>query len=118
MADSGTVYVCDTGNRRVQALDREGRFVRAIPIPGWSAPGEPHIEVDAGEILYVSDPSGGAVLAIDASGSVRRKIESGDDGVRFASPTGLAIDRKNRILYVVNSGSSSISKSRLEGKGD
>jgi sugar lactone lactonase YvrE len=117
-ADSGSIYVCDTGNRRLQVLDREGRLLRAIAIPGWSAPGEPHVEVDAAETVFVSDPTGGVVFELDRSGAVRRRFDSGEDGRAFSIPTGLALDRKNRILYVVNSGSSSISRVKLEGKGD
>jgi YYY domain-containing protein len=117
-ADSGSIYVCDTGNRRLQVLDREGRLLRVIAIPGWSAPGEPHVEVDAAETVFVSDPTGGVVFELDRSGAVRRRFDSGEDGRAFSIPTGLALDRKNRILYVVNSGSSSISRVKLEGKGD
>jgi sugar lactone lactonase YvrE len=110
---SGLIYVCDTGNRRIQVLDREGRFVRAFPVPAWSTPGEPYVEVDAGEVLYVSDPSGNAVLELDPSGQVRKRWENDDAGRKLSVPTGLALDRNNRILYVVSSGENFISKMKL-----
>ncbi len=116
---SGQIYVCDTGNRRIQVIGREGQFVRAIPVAAWKGPVEPQVEVDAGEILYVTDPSGNAVLEFDASGQVRARRESDDSGKKFSIPTGLALDRKNRILYVVNTGDNSISKTKLpERKGE
>ena len=37
-------------------------------------------------------------------------------GMHAMVPTGLAIDRKNRILYVVNSGNNSISKTKLPAR--
>jgi hypothetical protein len=38
---------------------------------------------------------------------------SDDEGRRFSLPSGLALDRKNRVLYVVSSGSNVVSKLRL-----
>ena len=118
-AASGRIYVCDTGNRRIQVLDAQGQFLRAIPIPGWNGAVEPHVEVDTDETLYVTDPSGNAVLELDPSGKVRNRLESDPSGHKFANPTGVALDRKNRILYVVSSGDSSISKIKLpDRKGE
>ncbi len=115
----GRIAVCDTGNRRLQILDRDGGLVRVIPVPGWNGPIEPHVEVDDDGTLYVSDPRGGAVLVMDAEGRLRDRRDKDDSGKQFVLPTGLAIDRKNRILYVVNSGDNSISTSKLpERKGD
>ncbi|HYB53324.1 MAG TPA: hypothetical protein VEG84_05625, partial [Thermoanaerobaculia bacterium] len=110
---SGTIYACDTGNRRIQVLDANGRFLRVIPVPGWKGPVEPQIDVDEDEILYVSDPSGNAVLVLSAAGQLRSRLEADAEGRKFSIPTGVALDRKDRILYVVNSGDSSISKAKL-----
>ena len=115
---SGRMYVCDAGNRRIQVIEADGRFAGEFPVSGWSGTVEPHVEVDSDGTLYASDPSGNAVLELDASGRTTRRIEAGEDGRKFVNPTGVAIDRKNRILYVVNSGDNSISKTRLpEGNG-
>jgi sugar lactone lactonase YvrE len=111
--------VCDTVNHRLQVLDRDGNFLRAIPVPGWNGPVEPHAEVDGDGTIYVSDPTAGAVLVMDGEGRVRERRVEDDAGNKLVVPTGLAIDRKNRILYVVNSGNNSISKTKLAGrKGD
>ena len=40
-------------------------------------------------------------------------IGADDAGSKFQNPTGIAVDRKNRILYVVNSGSASVSRVSL-----
>ncbi len=114
----GAIYVCDTGNRRIQVLGPEGAFRRAIPIAGWKSTDEPHLEVDDDGTIYVSDPSGGALLELAPDGQLRRRRDTDDSGKAFSNPTGVALDRKDRILYVVNSGSSSVAKLKLsERKG-
>ena len=58
------------------------------------------------------------MLEIAPDGTLRRRRAQDDAGQAFSNPTGVAIDRKNRILYVVNSGTSSVSKLKLpERKG-
>ncbi|MGE5277260.1 MAG: DUF2298 domain-containing protein [Acidobacteriota bacterium] len=117
-APSGSIYVCDTGNRRIQVLDRDGNFLRALPFPGWNGSVEPHIEADEGDVLYVTDPLANALLTLDASGRVLERRETDPAGRKYSVPTGVALDRKDRILYVVNSGDSSISSMKLpERKG-
>jgi YYY domain-containing protein len=116
---SGKIFVCDTGNRRIQVLDPQGSFLRALPVPGWKEGCEPDLEADEDDLLYVADPPGNAVLVLDGTGQLRARWEADDSGHRFAAPTGIAIDRKNRILYVVNSGDNFISKKKLlQGKGN
>ena len=118
-APSGRIFVCDTGNRRIQVLDLQGNFVRVFPVPGWKEGSEPHLEADEDDLLYVADPPGNAVIVLDGTGQLKTRWEADDAGHRFAAPTGVAIDRKDRILYVVNSGDNFISKTKLpQRKGD
>ena len=99
---SGRVYVADTMNRRVQVLESDGRFRARFPFEGWGASTEPYLEVDAAENLYASDPAAGAVVQLDRNGRERKRWTQDDTGRRFARPTGLALDEKKRVLYVVN----------------
>jgi YYY domain-containing protein len=110
---SGSVYVADTGNRRVQVLDSSGRFQRALPVVGWTDAIEPHVEVDEDETVFVSIPPADAVQQYDSAGAPGERWTVDPGGQKFARPTGLAIDRKNRMLYVVNSGNNTISKMSL-----
>jgi len=110
---SGHVYVADTDNRRIQVLNSEGAVLRVLPFPGWDEIAEPHIAVDRDERLYVSDPGAHAVVALDSEGKVLSKRVRDDAGQTLNRPTGLAIDPRTRILYIVNSGNNSVSFIRL-----
>jgi YYY domain-containing protein len=112
---SGSVYVADTGNHRIQILSAEGQFLRALPVPGWSVGIEPHLEVDGKGVVYAADPAGNAVLEFDPSGNPRRRTTD-DAGKTFAKPTGIALDSKRAVLYVVNSGNNTVSQLALPGK--
>ncbi len=105
---SGSVYVADVGNHRVEVLDRDGRFVRAFNVPGWEGPVEPHLEIGDDETVYASDPAIGQVHAFGPSGSLQQTWTSDASGATFARPTGLALDRKRGILYVIDSGKNSV----------
>jgi DNA-binding beta-propeller fold protein YncE len=115
-APSGTVYVADVGNRRIQAFEASGRLARSLPVPAWTGPAEPFLEVGPGEEIYVTDPDGGAVLELDRKGAVRRTFRVDAEGKAFARPTGLALAAAGSVLYVVNTATNTISRIRLDGK--
>lgn len=114
---SGLVYVADSGNRRVVVLRKDGSFDTAWPVPGWERTVEPYLEADSDESVYVTDAGGAqAVLRFDRNGHVASRLTTGDDGEAFALPTGLALDRNTRILYVVNIGGSRISQIHVDSQ--
>jgi DNA-binding beta-propeller fold protein YncE len=111
---SGAVYVADMRNKRVEVLGPDGKFRRSIAVAGWEGSPEPHVEVgDAGQI-YVSDPNAAKVLELDGSGRVARSWTADDTGKPFSRPMGLAIDRKVKILYVVDAANNTTSKISVE----
>ena len=114
VSPSGSVVVADAGNQRIQILGKDGEPRAAFPFPGWAGNAEPGLVVDVDGSIYATDPLANAVVVLDPAGVVKRRIETDEAGNRLASPTGVAIDRKTRILYVVNSGNASISKIRLD----
>ena len=109
----GFLYVADAGNQRIQILDATGRFVRQIPMPDWKVGIEPHLDVDRDGTLYVANPPRNALLELEPSGSLTNSYTRDDAGQELSKPTGLSIDRKNRLLYVINSGSDRVSKFKL-----
>ncbi|MEO8430931.1 MAG: NHL repeat-containing protein [Acidobacteriota bacterium] len=110
---SGRVYVADVDNKRIQVLDGEGRFRAQWKFAGWGPDGEGYLDVDADDTLYASDAVGNAVVQIDRNGREVRRWVSDDAGEKFVRPRGVALDRKNRTLYVVNAGKNSVSKLKL-----
>jgi len=116
VAPSGLVYVADAGNRRIQVLAGSGDLVGSLPFAGWEGSAEPGLAVDKDGTIYATDPGTAAVVALDPSGVVKRRIVEDDAGRKFENPTGIAVDRKNRILYVVNSGNASVSKVSLSDR--
>jgi DNA-binding beta-propeller fold protein YncE len=115
VAPDGSLWVADAGNQRIQVLDSNGRFARQIPIPGWKMGVEPHLEIDEDGTVYVSNPPRNALLELDASGALKKSSTKDDAGQELARPTGVAIDRKNRLLYVINSGNNKVSRFELTG---
>ncbi len=110
---SGRVYVADVDNRRIQVLEGDGRFRAQWKFAGWGPDGEGYLDVDADETLYASDAVGNAVVQVDRNGREVRRWTTDDAGEKFARPRGVAIDRKNRVLYVVNAGKNTVSKLKL-----
>ncbi len=113
VSPSGIVFVADVGNRRIQLLDARGVFQTSWPFPGWASWCEPHLEVDDDGTLYAADPPGESVLALDASGHVARALTADEGGRKFSRPSGLAINRKTRTLYVVNSAENRLAAVKL-----
>ena len=111
----GSLYVADAGNRRIQVLDPSGHFARQIPMDDWKMGVEPQLDVDEDGSLYVSDPPRNALLQMDPSGALKKTFTQDDAGQALSRPTGVAIDRKNRLLYVINSGNNRVSKFELPG---
>lgn len=107
---SGRVYVADSNNKRVQVLDANGRFVRRFAFNGWGPSVEPYIEVGADETLYLTSPEVDAVVEMSRDGREKRRWTTDGDGKKLERPTGLAINRATRTLYIVNTDTSSVSR--------
>jgi phage tail-like protein len=104
-----TVYVCDTGNERIQVFSVRGWVLRAI----WNAPTgsswEPFgIAVDAQGQVFVTDRHNGRLLCFDRQGRVQHTIGG------LQRPTHITIDRAGRI-YVVQDGLDDVAVFEADG---
>ncbi len=113
VGESGAVYVADVGNRRIVVLKPDGDLDRAFPFPGWGQPGEPQMEVGPDGGLWVTDPEANQLVELNEKGGTLGRWTADDSGKPFSRPTGVAIDRRKSILYVVNSGSNTVTFVRL-----
>lgn len=104
----GGLLVADSGNRRVQAFDADGGFIRMVPSDSTSSPlRRPRRAVmDPKGRIYVADPEAGRVFVFDENGRlVREVVPRGAKEFRptdvAVSPTGLfyVTDTANHSLY-------------------
>jgi DNA-binding beta-propeller fold protein YncE len=115
ISSSGNVYISDAGNRRIQVLDKNGKYVSSWSIPWLEQSWEARLETDQNGTVYVSYPDGSEVVSFDKSGAPGKHWNVDDSGQKFLRPVGLAIDRKQGILYVTDTGSKKILKVTLSG---
>jgi DNA-binding beta-propeller fold protein YncE len=108
-APDAKLYLAHDAHRRVQVLDAAGKFLAEWPFPGWTTWVEAHLEAD-GSHVFVSDPGANSVVVFDKSGKVVRIAAAADATPPLSRPSGIALDSKTRVLYVVNSGSSVVSR--------
>lgn len=111
---SGNVYVTDTGNKRIQVLDNKGKFKSRFKFTGWGAGAEPYLDVDTDESLFISDPIGQALVHVDRNGRELKRWTADDEGRKFVRPTGVAVDRKGRAVFVLSTDGNFVSRIKLE----
>ncbi len=111
----GRVIVSDPGAGAVHVLDGKQPFRIAVGAsrrllrPGGVA-------VDADDNIYVADPVRGMVVVYDRLGNFLHDIGKIGDETLFHSPTAIAIDPKNRRLYILDTPRDAIFITDLEGK--
>jgi len=102
VAPDGRVFVTDTAARRVFVFDPERKIVSFV---GESGPGKLAkpigVAVDELNRVFVADATLNRVFAYAPDGSLAMAI--GHEG-EFQSPSGLAIDRTNKRVYVADAG--------------
>jgi DNA-binding beta-propeller fold protein YncE/4-amino-4-deoxy-L-arabinose transferase-like glycosyltransferase len=98
-----TVFVADTGNRRVQALGRDGAFQNALT--GAEEPFEEPLAlgVDGQDQLLVLDSPGGWIYRFDSDGRSLGRI--GGPTIQAYHPRGMTILRDDTLVVADTGGS-------------
>ena len=96
----GQLYVADTAARRVFVFDADAKTVAFVGEEGGNRLSKPiGVATDENGTVYVADATLKRVFGYDPSG--RMVVAIGHDG-ELANPSGLAVDRANRRLYVAD----------------
>jgi len=111
---NGRVFVADTGNKRVQAFDPEGKFLFEIGGGAEERFAEPYeVLFNATAELLVLDSEAGWIYRFDVDGKPRGRM--GGPDLRFYKPRGFGIDAQGN-LYVADTGRSRLVKLSPSGE--
>ena len=116
--EEGTIYVADTGNRRIDAFSPEGVFLFGIgPKVGAYELQEPvAVAWDRSGFLYFIDKGLKKVFKCEPSGAFLAAWgEDGDGPGQFRSPVSIAFDGQN-YLYTLDSRLKRVSVHTKDGK--
>ncbi|MEK7382142.1 MAG: NHL repeat-containing protein, partial [Elusimicrobiota bacterium] len=116
--EEGTIYVADTGNRRIDAFSPEGVFLFGIgPKVGSFTLQEPvAVAWDKSGFLYFVDKSLKKVIKVEPSGAfIAAWGADGDGPGQFRSPVSIAFDGQN-YLYTLDAALNRVSVHTKDGK--
>lgn len=116
--EKGTLYVADTGNKRVDAFGPDGSFLFSFgPVVGPYELADPvSVAWDEAGFVYVLDASLKKVLKCEPSGGyVKSWGEEGDGVAQFEDPVALVYDGR-AYLYVLDRGHSRVAVFDREGR--
>ena len=116
VAPDGMVYVSDPDDHSLKAVDPQGNPKGRWTIPDWGPNSEPYLVPGPGTALLATDPLKNAVIQLDRSGKETRRWTTDARNAPFSNPTGLAMNAKTQTLYVVNTGTNTVTQIDLSKK--
>ncbi len=108
--ERGRIYVCDSSDHYIRIFDGQGMFIKEFKNIQGADGGLAGITIDTTGLLYVSDSTNGClqVFQSDVGVWVRSIGSKGAEPGQLQLPSGLAVDKTNRI-YVVDYGNCRVS---------
>ncbi len=116
VAADGMVYVSDPDDHSLKAVDPQGKPKGRFTIPTWGPNSEPYLVAGPNNVLLATDPLKNAVLQLDRSGRETRRWTTDARNAPFADPTGIALNPRTQTLYVVNTGTNTVTQIDLSKK--
>lgn len=99
----GRLLIADPGQHGVHIYDFEKQKYQFLKGPRGKELESPiDLACDANDDIYVTDSVRKLIYVFDAQGRFLRVIGGGPPGVRLERPTGMALDRSARHLYVTD----------------
>ena len=101
--DSDVLYVTDTALLSVHVYDQEIGGCRVIGEPEHGRFASPvSVDTDKHGNIFISDSLQNRVYVFSKKGTYLRDIKSPDDEGAFLRPTGIAVNRQEGLLYIVD----------------
>ncbi len=110
-ADGSVVVVVGVRGRRIAAYAPDGRMLGEAPC----GVGPTHVRAGAGNLFYVADTQGDAILVFRADAEGIRQVGRVTTG--GGAPYGLAVDVARSRLYVTLTASNQLRSYRIDGEG-
>ncbi len=108
--DGNRLYIADYGSGLVIVTDFKERTFRPVNAKGEAMKSPFAVAVDDDENVYVTEQRAQVVAVLDRSG---RRIREFGAHEKLEKPTGIAIDRRRKIVYVVDGGMQSSTNHRV-----
>lgn len=102
IARDGTLYIVDTGNRRIQTLSASGEPLSTFgEDPGVALEQPFGIAVDEGGAIFASDVATSRILTFDPQGQLIRSLgHAGLGRLEFYKPRSLGIDYNGNLIVL------------------
>ena len=109
--DDRYLFVACPNRSTVMVFDRQAQSVSEMRFDEQYIPATPYgLAVDADGTIFVADESRGVVRGYELSGKFKVTVGKG----LLERPVGIAVDRKRRILYVIDGGNRNSSRQVLD----
>ena len=117
LADDGTVYIADRGNKRIVQMTLDGVLLREIGAGTLKTP--EGVYVDSDGTVYVADSGNANIVIFNADGSVRATLVAPDDvrltGIMF-TPMKIMVDDRGYIYTLLKGSNKGLMVMSPDGK--